>query len=206
MTELLAYTRDEFLGKELWQIGLIRDEQASHAVFRDLQEKGMVRYENLPLRTKSGERREVEVVANLYEEDGRQVIQCNIRDITERKFAAEALHQSEERYRTLFDLGPVAIYSCDASGVIQDFNHRAEELWGRKPALGDTDERFCGSFKLVRPDGSLMAHDVCPMAEVLTGKISHARDAEVMIERPDSSRVTVVVNVRGLKDPQWEKS
>jgi PAS domain-containing protein len=68
------------------------------------------------------------------------------------------LRESEQRYRTLFDLGPVAVYACDASGVIQNFNRRAAELWGREPALGDTDERFCGSFKMFRPDGSFMPH------------------------------------------------
>ena len=71
--------------------------------------------------------------------------------------AEAAMRESEERYRTLFDLGPVAVYSCDASGVIQKFNRRAAELWGREPASGDTDERFCGSFKMFRPDGSCHA-------------------------------------------------
>ncbi|HET7007135.1 MAG TPA: PAS domain S-box protein [Candidatus Binatia bacterium] len=120
------------------------------------------------------------------------------------KTAEAALRQSEERYRTLFDLGPVAIYSCNASGTIQEFNRRAAELWGRAPALGDTDERFCGSFKMIRPDGSFLAHEQCPMAEVLSGKIAGARDAEVMIERPDGSRVTVIVNIRPLKNERGE--
>src|SRR5207253_2653573 len=114
--------------------------------------------------------------------------------------AEENLRKSEERLRTLFNLGPVAFYSIDTSGVIQDFNRRAAELWGREPALGDTDERFCGSYKLFRPDGSFMPHDQCPMAEVVTGKISEARDAEVLIERPDGSRVSVIVNIRPLKN------
>lgn len=204
MVNLLGYPREELLGKELWEIGLLKDEHASHAAFRELQQKGQVRYEDLPLESKSGDKREVEIVANRYDEGGTQVIQCNIRDITERKRTEEALRASEERFRALFELGPAAIYSCDASGMIEEFNDRAEELWGRRPAEGDTDERFCGSFKLFRPDGSFMPHDQCPMAEVVAGKITAAHDMEVLIERPDGSRVTVVVNVRPLKNKQGE--
>jgi His Kinase A (phospho-acceptor) domain/PAS domain len=75
---------------------------------------------------------------------------------------------------------------------------------GRQPELGDTDERFCGSFKLFRPDGSFMPHEQCPMAEVVDGKRSEVVDAEVLIERPDGSRITVVVNIRPLKNQRGE--
>ena len=95
MTKLLGYTREELLGKELWQIGLLKDEPSSHAAFRELQQSGQVRYEDLPFQTKSGETREVEVIANCYEEGGAQVIQCNIRDITERKGTEESLRQAQ---------------------------------------------------------------------------------------------------------------
>ena len=114
------------------------------------------------------------------------------------------LRESEERYRTLFDLVPVAVYTIDSAGVIQTFNRRAAELWGREPALGDTDERFCGSYRLFRPDGTFMPHAQCPMAEVVTGTLSEVRDAEVIIERPDGSRITVVVNIRPHKNQRGE--
>ncbi|HEX9450375.1 MAG TPA: ATP-binding protein [Burkholderiales bacterium] len=110
----------------------------------------------------------------------------------------EALYESEERYRVLFQASPVAVYTIDASGVIQEFNRVAAVLWGREPALGDTDERFCGSYKLFRPDGSFMPHHQCPMAQVVSGEVSEVRDGEVLIERPDGSRVTVIVNIRPL--------
>jgi PAS domain S-box-containing protein len=120
------------------------------------------------------------------------------------KQSEAALRVSEERFRALFELGPTAVYSCDTSGTIREFNLCAAELWGREPALGDTDERFCGSFKLFRPDGSFMPHDLCSMAKVLSGKIPEVCDQEVLIERPDGSRVNVVVNIVPLKNQRGE--
>src|SRR5665213_886226 len=153
MTKLLGYPRSQLIGKELFEIGLLKDEVASQEMFRKLKRKHEVRYEDLPLESRSGGHQEVEVVANLYQEDGHAIIQCNIRDITQRKLAEAALRASEERYRILFEMGPVAVYSCDADGVVKDFNLRAAELWGRTPKAGDIDERFCGSLKMYKPDG-----------------------------------------------------
>ena len=93
MTKLLGYSRDEFLGKALWEIGLFSDMEACKTAFRELQSNGYIRYENLPLQTIDGERREVEFVSNVYDEHNNQVIQCDIRDITERKRADEERNQ-----------------------------------------------------------------------------------------------------------------
>jgi PAS domain S-box-containing protein len=91
MIEFLGYTREEFIGRELWEIGLLKDQQASRGMFRELQKKHYIRYVDLPLKSTTGRSREVEVVANLYVENKRPVIQCNIRDITERKRAEQEL-------------------------------------------------------------------------------------------------------------------
>jgi PAS domain S-box-containing protein len=85
MTQLLGYTHDQLVGKELYQIGLLKDKAASQEMVRKLKRTNQVRYDDLPLATQRGDHQEVEVVANLYDENGRPVIQCNIRDITERK-------------------------------------------------------------------------------------------------------------------------
>jgi PAS domain-containing protein len=61
------------------------------------------------------------------------------------------LDDSPLRYRTLFDLSPVAVYTCDSTGVVGEYNQRAAELWGRKPQPGDTDERFCARSSYTAP-------------------------------------------------------
>lgn len=94
MTRLLGYSRDQLISKELFEIGLIQDEVASREMFRKLKKNHEVRYENLPLKSSAGRHQQVEVVANLYQEDGHPVIQCNIRDITIRKLAEEMSSQN----------------------------------------------------------------------------------------------------------------
>jgi PAS domain S-box-containing protein len=81
MTELLGYSHVEFLGKELWEIGLFSDKETSQEAFEELQRTGYLRYEDFPLQATNGNVRYVEFVSNVYDEDNRQVIQCNIREI-----------------------------------------------------------------------------------------------------------------------------
>ena len=98
---LLGYTKEEFIGKEIWQIGLLKDASESRAMVRELQEKKYIRYEHLPLETTAGQQVAVEVVANVYQEDHHPVIQCNIRDITERSLLEE---KTKELAKSLADL------------------------------------------------------------------------------------------------------
>jgi PAS domain S-box-containing protein len=108
--------------------------------------------------------------------------------------------QSDARYQALLNSDSTGIYSCDATGLITYFNKQAAELWGRQPILGDTAERFCGSLMLFRLDGRYLPHDQSPMADVLAGKVAGIYDAEVHIQRPDGSRLVVIVNVAPLID------
>jgi PAS domain S-box-containing protein len=101
MSDLLGYERSYFLGKELWEIGVFGDIAANQAAFRELQDKGYIRYEHLPLATRDKKRADVEFVSNTYESDGQMVIQCNIRDCSERFRLEQAVQKSLEEKAVL---------------------------------------------------------------------------------------------------------
>jgi PAS domain S-box-containing protein len=121
------------------------------------------------------------------------------RDITERHRMAAAIRDREQRLHQLLSLLPAAVYTCDADGRITFYNRRASELWGREPAVGEDEQRFCGAYRLWRPDGSPLVHSDTPMAQALRDG-TPTRHGEVVIERPDGTRVTVSVNVDPLRD------
>lgn len=96
LVDMLGYSHAELLGRTLWEIGPFQDIAASQAAFQELQSKDYIRYEDLPLETKGGERRHVEFVSNVYLVEDRKVVQCNVRDITERKVAENSVRQANE--------------------------------------------------------------------------------------------------------------
>jgi PAS domain S-box-containing protein len=120
-------------------------------------------------------------------------------DITTRLAAASDLLNLGSQTR-LIELFPMAAYAVRApDGVIAWYNSRAAELWGRVPTIDDTDERFCGAYKLYRADGTHMAHCDTPVALALeTGASVH--EQEVIIEKPNGSRVTVSVHIDPIRD------
>ena len=134
--------------------------------------------------------------------DGVLFYQTAIINLTERKRAEEAIRQSEKRYRTLFDLVPVALYTCDAKGLIQEYNQHAVELWGREPKRNHPSEKFCGSLKIFYPDGRPMRHDNCPMARALRGEKLTAADLEIVVEQSGGARRNVLVSPTALRNGQ----
>ncbi|MBI5092308.1 MAG: PAS domain S-box protein, partial [Candidatus Hydrogenedentes bacterium] len=139
LLDLLGFTHEYFLGKRLWEIGTFRDIAASEAAFLELQEKGYVRYEDLPLETRDGQRVEVEFVSNVYLVDSTKVVQCNIRDITERVRA----DQERMRLAAAVERAGESFIITDADGDITYVNpafertsgYSAEEVLGKTPRI-----------------------------------------------------------------------
>ncbi|MBN1398362.1 MAG: PAS domain S-box protein [Bacteroidetes bacterium] len=141
LQRMLGYARTEVLGKTLWGIGLFKDILANYENFLELQSKEYIRYEDLPLETKGGKRRQVEFVSNVYLVDGKKTIQCNIRDITERK-------QVEEDLNLFFNVALDMLCIADFRGNFV----RLSPMWTK--TLGWTDEELKAKpfVEFVHPD------------------------------------------------------
>jgi PAS domain S-box-containing protein len=146
MIEFLGRARNEFVGRELWEIGLFKDSTSSRESFNELIKRGFLRLEDVHLLTKAGEQREVEFVANVYDEGGRSLVQCNIREITDHKLAEDALHEVHRRLTFHVENTPLAVIEWDSDFRLSRWSPSAERLFGWKAeeVLGKriTDWRF----------------------------------------------------------------
>lgn len=198
MVEFLSYSPEEFLGKELWEIGLFKDKDESQKAFRELQAAGYIRYENMPLETKTGERREVEFVSNVYRESNRQVIQCNIRDNTDHKRAQERLQQSEAKHRELserqaaiFDALPANICLLCGDGNVLEVNkswrHYAlmNDYGGKNFGVGSNYLEVCDNAIGNRAAEALMVAE--GIRSVLSGRLAHF-ESEYPCHSPDEKK------------------
>ena len=133
--------------------------------------------------------------------EGDYGVVCYYNDVSAQVRAGEIIAESEDRYRTLFASAPMAVFACDSDAVIQDYNARAAEIWGREPVCGI--EKHCGSLRLLLPDGTLLPHAQSPIVDVLrTGE--PAQNVEAIIERPDGSRLPILANFAALKNARGE--
>src|ERR1700760_1782428 len=93
LVELLGFSKSEMIGKTVGELSPFKDIEPNQVMLDRLRRDGYVRYENLPLENNDNQHVAVEFVCNVYQEDTAQVIQCNIRDITERKQAEDQKQQ-----------------------------------------------------------------------------------------------------------------
>jgi two-component system, cell cycle sensor histidine kinase and response regulator CckA len=131
LLEILGYSREEVVGNPPWDFGRFKDRELSKNAFLTLKKKHYVRYEDLPLETKDGRSIAVEFVSNVYGEGDRKVIQCNIRDITNRKRAEQTAQQ-------LLQSNQLEAIGQLAGGVAHDFNNLLQIILGYGEMLVDS--------------------------------------------------------------------
>jgi PAS domain S-box-containing protein len=127
---------------------------------------------------------------------GRELTAAHSKEVLQAAFAQRG---NDPQFRRLLQVIPLAAYTCDAEGLITFFNERAAAAWGREPSLNDLADHFCGSFKMFSTDGSPMPHDECWMALALR-KNEGFNEREVVVERPDGSRCTVLAHANPIYD------
>ncbi len=142
LVEMLGYSREQFLGKRIYDLGFLKDIAASKTKFTELKKKEFIQYKNLPLETAKGQLINVEFVSHVYQVDRHKVIQCNIRDITERKRAEETRKSLEEQLQQAQKLESIGTL---ASGIAHDFNNILGIILGYSTLLehlGDLPQEF----------------------------------------------------------------
>ncbi|MDP4208212.1 MAG: ATP-binding protein [Bacteroidota bacterium] len=85
IVKIIGSPLEEILGKKLWEIGLFSNKEESELAFIELKKNSYIRFEDMPIQKQTGKVTEVEFISNVYLANNIKVIQCNIRDITERK-------------------------------------------------------------------------------------------------------------------------
>ena len=179
LIQMLGYSHEDFLGRKLWEIGAFKDIEASRTAFSELQTRGYVRYEDLPLQTRDGRFMDVEFVSNVYLVDHQKVIQCNIRDITERKKAEEKLRAREERYRSYIEVTGQLAWTTNTDGeVVEDI-----PVWRKFTGQSEEETKGAGWAKALHPD------DVKHTMEVWNNAVAtkSAYEVEYRIRRYDGA-------------------
>ena len=123
---LLGFSRNEMIGKTVGELSPFKDMESNQIMLERLQKDGYIRYEDLPLKTRDGRHIAVEFVSNVYEAGDKKVIQCNVRDITERK----AAERERLRLVAIIEWSEDAIVNKSSNGTVIGWNHGAERLYG----------------------------------------------------------------------------
>jgi PAS domain S-box-containing protein len=196
LVNLLGYSHDEFMGTPLWEIGPFKDIKECKLAFLELQEKEYIRYESLPLETRDGRSIAVEFVSNVYGlNGGTRVIQCNIRDITKRKQAEDALHRSDEENRRFFETNPAGSYVASPDGRLITCNSAFARMLG----FASVEEAMKVNLVSLYSDRA--------SRDTLLGRLKKKRRLEhhaIELRRKDGSLVHAVENAAGTFDERGE--
>ncbi len=198
LIDLLGYSKKEFIEKTIWEIGAFQDIIENKDKFLELQQSEYVRYEDLPLVTSDGQKILVEFVSNVYLVNKNKVIQCQIRDITERKGKEDSLkethRETSDSLNILLNLMQVPIIIWDTSMIIKRFNHKFELLSGY-----DSAEVIGKKIDFLFPKEKIE-----PTLELLKNHLDaeHLEVAEITILTKDNHIKTVLWNSSRILDEE----
>ena len=189
LIQMIGYTHEELLGKELWEIGVFKNIANSKEAFIELQNKGYIRFENMPLETKNGMPINVEFVSNVYLVDHKKVIQCNVRDITERLLAQKEIYTLGKA----IEQGPSSIVITNAEGKIEFVNNKFTEM-----TLYHSEEVKGKNPRIFNP-GRLPENEFVELWETLQDGATW--EGEVMNRRKDHTYFWEEVSISAVKHP-----
>jgi len=191
LIEMLGYSHVEFLGKKVWELGFLRDVIANQDNFLELQQNEYIRYEDKPLETAFGKKVRVEFISNVYLVNNKKVIQCNIRDITERKLAEEKVWTQT----VALEAAANGVVITDKDGRIEWFNsawsaltgYSSAEVVGKNPRIlksGIQDKAFYKNL-----------WDTILAGQVWRGELVNRRKDGTLYHEEET--ITPVLNERG---------
>lgn len=171
LTNLLGYSHTELLGKKLWEIGLLQNVEANRAIFQRLKEGDILRFEDLPLVTHDGRQVDVEFISSTYRAGNQLVIQCNIRDMTNRKRAEAELRQFAKRLersnQELQDFASVASHDLqEPLRKIQAFGDRLNAKYA--DALSDEGRDYLERMQNAAKRMQILINDLLKFSRITT--------------------------------------
>jgi len=206
LINLLGYSEEEFIQRKLWEVGAFKDIEASKVAFQALQENEYIRYKDLPLRAKDGRLIQVEFVSNVYTEGDKKVIQCNIRDITERKQAHDALMQSEANYREQSVRDPLTGL-FNRRYLYETLERELLRASRRKLSIGivmlDVDDFKSFNDKFGHPVGDILLQELSKLfVDNIRGEdiVSRIGGDEFVIVLPDTSKDVILERAEELRE------
>jgi PAS domain S-box-containing protein len=194
LIKTLGYPLEELLGKTIWDIGTFKDIISNRNKFLELKRKEYVRYENLPLETADGRHVEVEFVSNVYLVDNMKVVQCNIRDITERRRSEVRILEDEAKFRSYVENAPYGVFICNEKGKYLEINKAACIITGYS-----VEELLSKSISDLLPPESLQ-DSINQFKDVIEKGVS---DGEMEFIRKNGTRGCWNVNAVRLSDTRF---
>ncbi|MFQ5472119.1 MAG: PAS domain S-box protein, partial [Dehalococcoidia bacterium] len=194
--EMFGYVAGEIIGENVSVLMPSPDSQRHDAYISkrlETRETAITgRSREVQARRKDGTMFPMQYTVSEMHVNGRRLFVSTARDITKHKRMEERLRQSEERSRSIIDTAHDAFVSMDSSGLIADWNVRAEEMfgWTREEALGQT------LSSLIIPPEDRQAHEEGLRRLVTTGEgpIVDQR-IEVTALRRDGTRLPIELAV-----------